>query len=118
MNNQKTGYMGETAAAAFLRRKGYTILKSNFRCRFGEVDLIAAKSGYVAFVEVKTRQKSDFASAREFVTGKKRERLRATAELWLSLNDTLLQPRFDVMEVYYDWESGRVREINHIENAF
>ena len=55
MNNTRTGVLGEELAEIMLLEKGYTILARNFRCRYGEIDIIAAKNGVLAFVEVKTR---------------------------------------------------------------
>jgi putative endonuclease len=64
---------------------------------------------------VKLRRDDSFAEAREFVTAPKRERVIKTASVWLAANETGLQPRFDVIEIY----AGKGRnEINHIENAF
>jgi len=112
---QLTGYEGEAVAARYLKKKGYTILAQNVSCRFGEIDLIAQNLWYVVFVEVKTRTKETFASAREYVTREKQNRIRKTAMMWLLQNETTLQPRFDVIEII---GHGEKRKINHIENAF
>ena len=88
MNNRRElGDWGEEKAARYLRRKGYRILDRNFSCRQGEIDIIAEKSGVVAFVEVKLRKNADFAQAREFVTARKQARILAAARLWLSVHD-------------------------------
>lgn len=109
------GSEGESAAARYLKRRGYTLVGQNYSCRFGEIDLIARKDGYIVFVEVKTRKDESFATAREFVTPAKQERVRKTAMLWLQQNDVDLQPRFDVIEVV---GQGRRQTIRHMENAF
>lgn len=109
------GSDGESAAAAYLKKNKYKILGQNFSCRFGEIDLIAQQGRYVVFVEVKTRKNEQFATAREFVTRAKQERVMRAAMLWLQQNDLDLQPRFDVIEVVGE---GRHRRITHIENAF
>ena len=109
------GSEGESAAAAYLKRKGYDIVGQNYSCRFGEIDVIARKGGYIVFVEVKTRKNEQFAAPREFVTYKKQERIIKTAMLWLQENDCELQPRFDVIEVIGE---GRARQIRHLEDAF
>ena len=57
------GAWGEALAAEYLRRKHYKILASGYRCRFGEIDLIAANHTYLVFVEVKLRKSPDFAAA-------------------------------------------------------
>ena len=90
----------------------------NYSCRFGEIDVIAEDRKFLVFVEVKLRKNADFAQAREFVTAAKQQRVMTAAQLWLSLNPTEKQPRFDVIEVYApNGESGEIT-INHIENAF
>lgn len=109
------GSAGETAAANYLKRRRYKIIDRNYSCRFGEIDIIAQKDGYIVFVEVKTRKNEDFAMAREFVTYSKQQRLIKTAMLWLQQHDTDLQPRFDVIEVIGE---GIGRKLRHIENAF
>lgn len=118
MDTRSLGQFGEEQAARYLRRRFYHIVERNFRCRFGEIDLIVRRGGILAFVEVKLRRDASHGEAREFVTARKQERLRAAAELWLSQHETPLQPRFDVVEVYAPrGEDGPV-QIRHIENAF
>ena len=109
------GSAGESAAAAFLKRNGYKMLGQNYSCRFGEIDIIAQKGGFVVFVEVKTRKNEEFAKAREFVTYAKQQRVIKAALLWLQQNPCDLQPRFDVIEIV---GQGRKMQISHIENAF
>mgnify|MGYP003509397425 CR=1 FL=1 len=58
MNIGKTGANGETRVASFLRKQGYKILNRNYSCRFGEIDIIAEKDGFIVFVEVKTKIKA------------------------------------------------------------
>ena len=55
MNKRAFGAKGENLAADYLKSAGYKIVKMNFRCRLGEIDIIASKSGELYFVEVKTR---------------------------------------------------------------
>ncbi len=118
MGTRELGRFGEERAARYLRLRGYRIVERNFSCRLGEIDLIARRGEYIVFVEVKLRKSADFAAAREFVTAAKQQRIRSTAALWLSQNETELQPRFDVIEIYApDGAEGRIT-VNHIENAF
>lgn len=118
MDRKELGAFGERKAADYLRREGYKIVDTNYSCRLGEIDIVATKDGYVVFVEVKLRKNADFAEAKEFVTYSKQQRIIKTAQLWLAVNKCLLQPRFDVIEVYAPGgTSGSVR-VNHIENAF
>lgn len=113
------GRWGEAKVAGWLGAKGYQLLASGYRCRFGEIDLIAANEKYICFIEVKLRRSAGFAHAREFVDRRKQERLRLTAEHYLSEYPNALQPRFDVAEVYApDGTSTQKPQINYLENAF
>ena len=99
MDVRSLGAFGEERAARYLRWHGYRILERNFRCRMGEIDIIARKGKILAFVEVKLRRDDRFAEAREFVTAAKQRRILAAAQLYLSAHpDEDLQPRFDVLE--------------------
>lgn len=93
------GAAGEVLAARFLRSKGYTILVSNYRTRFGEIDIIASDGQYIAFVEVKTRSEDSYYAPREAVTEMKQRRIIKTAGIYLRTFPTDLQPRFDVVEI-------------------
>ena len=119
INTKLLGSWGEEQAAIYLRKKKYKILAMNFRCRFGEIDLIASNRKYLVFVEVKLRKSDSFAAALEFVDRNKQDRLRTTAQLYLSQNPSNLQPRFDVIEVYAP-EGVQTQKpiINHMEDAF
>lgn len=112
------GAWGERIARAYLERKGFRTVETNFRTRFGEIDIIAACEEYIVFVEVKTRKNARFAAAREFVTMAKQRRITATAELWLQRHPSGLQPRFDVIEVYGEEGISGAPRICHLENAF
>ena len=102
--------------ARYLRKKGYTLLASQWRCRFGELDLVARdKRGTVCFVEVKLRSDRRFGLPRDFVTTAKQRRIRTTAAFYMTRHDPDLCARFDVAEVYDDETPPR---IEYIENAF
>ena len=114
-----TGSWGEALAAEYLRKKKYQLVSCNYSCRYGEIDLIVKNKRYIVFVEVKLRKTDSFANASDFVDYHKQNRIRTTAELWLTQHDTELQPRFDVVEIYAP--QGRQTEkpkINHLEDAF
>lgn len=114
-----SGAWGEALAAQFLRKKGYRIEAMNFRTRLGEIDVIASNRRYLVFCEVKLRKSADFAAAREFVDSRKQQKLRTTALVYLSQNETALQPRFDVIEIYApDGTATRRPQITHMEDAF
>lgn len=114
------GSWGESVAAEYLRRKRYTLIAANYRCRLGEIDLIAENRTYLIFVEVKLRKSARFAQAREFVDHKKQERLKQTALLYLAQHEeNTKQPRFDVIEIYApNGLQTKKPEIHHLEDAF
>lgn len=113
------GAWGEAQTAKYLKKKRYKILSTGYHCRFGEIDIVAANSKFLVFVEVKLRKTDSFAKAFEFVDSQKQNRLRTTASLYLSENPTDLQPRFDVIEVYAPLGEKTLKPvINHIEDAF
>ena len=120
MAGDSLGRWGESLAADYLQKKQYTITATNYRSRFGEIDLIAENGQFLVFVEVKLRKNSRFAQAREFVDGKKQEKLKQTAAIYLSENENVeKQPRFDVIEIYApDGRSTEHPEIKHLEDAF
>ena len=96
----RLGPWGEEIAARCLELKGFEIVERNFRCRYGEIDIIAKNAEFLVFAEVKLRKSAKFGAAREFVDRRKQEKLSASAALWLEEHETELQPRFDVVEIY------------------
>ena len=113
------GRWGEAQAAEWMRRNRYRLIDRNWRCRFGEIDLVSVYGKYICFTEVKLRKNKEFAEAREFVDLRKRERIRTAASLYLAKYPTDLQPRFDVAEVYApEGTDTKNPEIYYIENAF
>ena len=120
MKKTELGAWGEDRAAEYLTTEGYRILDRNFRCRLGEIDLVAQKGSILAFVEVKLRKNSRYGEAREFVTADKQRKLRLAASYYLAGNDRAqtMQPRFDVIEVYAPHETDGPVAINYLENAF
>jgi putative endonuclease len=111
------GNRGEAEVARYLRNEGYTLLASQWRCRFGELDLVAqSKEGTICFVEVKLRSSGSIGLPREFVDYHKQERLRAAAATYLSTHDMDAPARFDVAEVYAE-TNGTLR-VEYLEDAF
>lgn len=114
---KRAGDRGEAEAARYLREKGYTLLASQWRCRFGELDLVArSRQGILCFVEVKLRSAGAIGLPREFVDARKQERLRAAAACYLSVHELDAPARFDVAEIYAE-KNGRLR-VEYLENAF
>ncbi len=116
---RRLGQWGEDLVAEDLRRKGWTVTARNFRCRMGEIDIVAENEIYLAFVEVKLRKNARFGAACEAVTPAKQRRLLAAAQYYLMRHPTRLQPRFDVAEVYAPQGAKTAApDIRYIENAF
>ncbi len=116
-----TGARGESAAAEHLRRQGYRIAGANWRCRAGEIDLIAEDGPSLVFVEVRTRRSARAGSAEESVTRTKQRRLIALAETYLAWQEAAGRPwtgawRIDVVAIRLD-ARGEVLELNHLINA-
>ena len=112
------GQWGEDRAAECLRKKGFQVTGANWKCRFGEIDLIARDpAGVLCFVEVKTRSPRAIAPPREAVTAAKQRRLRDAASWYLARTGWDGPCRFDVAEVYSAGAEGR-RQIKYITSAF
>lgn len=117
--SKAAGDQGEAAVARYLRRRGYRLLGSQWRCRFGELDLIAQdRKGTICFVEVKLRSSTAYGLPREFVDARKQEKLRKTAAFWLSQNEVGDAPaRFDVAEVYIG-PGETICKLEYLKDAF
>ena len=117
--SRQLGRWGEEQAAGLLRGKGFQIIEANWKCRFGELDLIAEDGAYLCFVEVKCRSSGALAPAREAVTASKQRKLRAAALCYLAQTGEDCPCRFDVAEVYTGREAGWGAPIIHyIPSAF
>lgn len=111
------GQLGEDLAAEALARRGYHILTRNFRCRHGEMDIIASHGGVLAFVEVKTRRSCDYGPPAEAVTFAKQQRMARIAQFYLNQGRYIgLDCRFDVVSVLL--QPGKAAEIEIIAAAF
>lgn len=108
--------LGEQLTAEYLEEKGYEIVERNFKCRFGEIDVIAQNDRYLAFVEVKTRSADGLSHPFEAITPSKRAKVIKTAQYYLINHETNLQPRFDAAAVFT--ENGALVKIEYLENAF
>lgn len=98
--SRSEGVWGEALVADYLREKGYKLAAHSYRCRFGEIDLIAWDKSVLCFVEVKTRTNTQMGLPREYVTAGKQARIRKTALFYLCDNGLDCPARFDVAEVY------------------
>ena len=117
MTTKAQGDRGEVAVADYLRRKNWVILSRQWRCRFGELDLVARDpGGIVCFVEVKLRSAGSWGLPREAVNFRKQAHLRSAAGAYLSTFEIDDPARFDVAEVY-ETADGTLR-VEYLEDAF
>jgi len=114
---QTLGRLGEELAAQHLQRQGYVILKRNYRCQYGEVDIIAQDGQRTAFVEVRTRTGSAFGTPEESVTLRKQERLATVARSYLEEKELgEIDWGIDVVAVEFR-PDGVLQRIELIRNA-
>jgi putative endonuclease len=117
MKRKELGNTGEKLARDFLKKKGYKIRETNFRCREGEIDIIAQKKDCLVFVEVRTKTSTDFGSPEESVTYAKKDKLIASALAYLGSHKDLPKSwRIDFAAVELD-QNGKAKRIELIENA-
>ena len=114
--NLYLGRQGEEEAVDFLRKKGYKIIKRNYKSRLGEIDIIARDKDTLCFVEVKARNSLRFGMPSEAVSDFKQRQISKAALMYLKENNQLdKKARFDVISITHLNEKT---EIDLIENAF
>jgi putative endonuclease len=118
MNNISIGKKGEDLARSFLKKQGHVIVDHNFRCRFGEIDLITTKDKGYRFIEVKYRRTLDYGAPQESVIKKKQHRIQKTALVWLRQRHlpVTCEMHFDVLAIYKNRKDNLTYE--YIEDAF
>jgi putative endonuclease len=117
MNRQDIGAIGEKLARDYLKKIGYRILETNFRCNYGEIDIVTKKNESLVFVEVRTKTGSNFGSPEESVTYAKKEKLIASAFSYLSTHQQSCSVwRIDFVAVELD-QNGKATRIELFENA-
>lgn len=117
MNRRELGRFGERLARDTLKKKGYRILETNFRCRRGEIDIVAQQKDCLVFVEVRTKSNLDYGSPEESITAIKKQRLVASALTYIDTHQGLSSLwRIDVVAIEISPE-GKPERIEIIENA-
>ena len=117
MPTTELGSRGEHIAATYLTDAGLRVLDRNWRCREGELDIVARDGDALVFCEVKTRRASGFGHPVEAVTPDKQRRLRTLAQRWLAAHDEHAPDlRFDVVGVLVP-PTGLLR-VTHLPAAF
>ncbi len=119
--NRRLGDWGERQARLHLEANGYSLLARNFRCRAGEIDIVARQGEQLVFVEVKARRGDAYGTAEESISPARSERLAAVAEEYLQTRlsgefSSRTDWRIDLVCLNMD-RQGRLLSINHIENA-
>lgn len=115
---RRKGNMGEDFAVECLEKAGYTILERNYLTKYGEIDIIAEKDHYIAFVEVKARSEDCMYAPREAVTRAKQRKICKAAILYKMKKGFVGQPRFDIFEIIYGKQDLSIKKYTHIKNAF
>lgn len=112
----RLGALGEKLALNYLKKHGFSIRETNFRCPEGEIDIVAQKDDTVIFVEVRTRGGQGFGTPEESITETKKAKLLATAQAYIQSHPDLPpSSRIDVVAIEMKW--GRASRIELIENA-
>ncbi len=120
MSNAKQllGILGEQTAKSSLELEGYRVLTCNWRCRLGEIDIIAAQDDRLVFIEVRSRKGRNFGTAEESVDLRKQQKIRLAAQYYMQqhkLDQTLI--RFDVIALLFDYNNQLI-SYKHVEAAF
>ncbi|HVY05142.1 MAG TPA: YraN family protein [Burkholderiales bacterium] len=107
------GARAEEIAADFLAQRGLKLVERNYRCRFGEIDLIMSDGRALVFVEVRYRRNKSFGGAVESITGSKRTRLLRAARHYMASLGQFPACRFDAVLL-----DGDTQNLEWVENAF
>ena len=111
------GRRGEDLAAHYLEQRGLVVLSRNWRCRDGELDIVATDTHRVVVCEVKTRTGTSFGDPHDAVTPRKAARIRRATTAWLAAHHVAwCELRFDVIAIVVDTD-GRTA-VRHYEAAF
>lgn len=111
--NQIIGKKGEDIVVDFLKKNKYRILERNFYCNQGEIDIIAVEKDEIVFIEVKTRNNTNYGMPSEAVTKQKEKHFKKATEYYIYKNNLYNEfIRLDVVEVLL---KGQQYTINHIK---
>ena len=116
--NTKTeiGKKGEEMAVAYLRKRGFKILATNWRFHHLEIDIVAQDGDEIVFVEVKTRTSADFGNPEDAISKQKISRILNAAEAYIIEHDIEQDARFDVMAILLPYNAKP--ELEYFEDAF
>ena len=111
MDKILSGKDGEEKACNYLKSKKYKILEKNYRCLYGEIDIIAKYNNTLVIIEVKYRKSAKFGKGYEAVNYTKQQKIIKTLQYYINEKNVKMPVRFDVLSIDDN-------EITHIENAF
>ena len=113
VNKRALGGEKEKLAASYLQKQGLSIIQMNYRCKIGEIDIIAREKDCLVFCEVKYRKNEDFGHPLEAVNFKKQHKITQTARYYMVTNkiSETSEIRFDVVAILGD-------KITYVRNAF
>lgn len=115
--HNKIGAIGEKIAAKYLKQKKYYILETNYKNRFGEIDIIAAKNNYTIFIEVKSRSSETYIKLAQTLYYKQIPRLKRAAIFYFAeKNINLTSVRFDLIALKIDPAARKIDKLKHFKN--
>lgn len=114
MRSHDLGVHGEDLASTYLLSKGYAILERNWRFQRAEIDILAAKGGTLAVIEVKTRSSKAFGDPEEFIRRNKIQLLRKAANAYVNMNRLNLDVRFDYIGIVIERNK---EQLTHVKDA-
>jgi putative endonuclease len=118
LSRKMLGTIGENLAFNHLQEMNWRMLERNWRCRTGEIDIIAMDGETLVIIEVRTRSSTSFGTPQESIHALKQNKVRETAQVYANRYKLLhLQQRFDVVSIVTDKE-GRLQTLEHLSNAF
>lgn len=117
-HRQQLGARGEEAAVRYLVSRGYRIIERNWRCKLGEVDVLAMDGELLVVVEVRTKMSERFGTGAESVDARKQHKLRQLALTYMRMHNLSSETRlrFDVVSIRVTPKGSY--EIDHIDHAF
>ena len=119
MVDKELGKRGEEIVCEYIRNKGMAVFKTNYRTRFGEVDVIAESDTHIIFIEVKTREDGAMVSGADAIDLAKRRKIMMCAQSFMNALPVKLPPRFDAAEVTVKMQNGKRKfSLKYIEDAF
>jgi putative endonuclease len=117
MNKKTVGDLGEKIAVDSLKKQGFKIIEKNYRCKNGEIDIIAEANKSLVFVEVRTKTNGEFGTPEESITANKKEKIVNSVFSYLNSHSCLSRNwRIDFIGIELTHD-GQVKRLNHIENA-